>query len=404
MNKDARIVFLDRQSAPTIFTLISLAGVSALAMNMFLPALPQMAEHFETTPAVMGLSVGVFLAASAVIQILSGPISDTVGRRPVILIALAIYTIATAACIYAPSATVFLVLRAVQASAAACMTLARAIVRDTTEGPRAASVIAYVTMGMAVVPMLAPAAGGFLGRYYGWEANFVVLVLVGVALMALVWWDLGETHPSDGSSLRAQLREYPELLKSPRFWGYCLAAALGSGAFFAYLGGAPFVGSVVFGLEPQELGIVFGAPALGYFFGNFLSGRFSQRVGVDRMVLGGLLITTASASVSLLISATGNGSVASFFGSMTFLAIGNGMTIPNATAGMLSVRPHLAGSASGLGSAIMIGGGAGLSALAGFALAGGNSEVPLALIMAASSAAGLPFILYVMARSRRLRR
>lgn len=404
MTTESQQKFLDSSSAPHLFTLISLAGVSALAMNVFLPVLPQMADHFATTPAIMGLSVGVFLASSAVIQIVTGPVSDMIGRRPVILWSLVIFMLATVACIFAPNAATFLVFRAIQASAAVGMTTARAIVRDTNEGPRAASLIAYVTMGMAVVPMLAPAAGGFLGRYFGWESTFILLLVVGLVIFAMVWWDLGETHPASGATLGEQFRQYPELLKSVRFWCYCLASALGSGAFFAYLGGAPFVGTEVFGLEPQELGVYFGAPALGYIVGNFLSGRYSQRIGINRMILAGLCLTTTAAGISLIISLGGNGSVASFFGAMTFLAIGNGMTIPNATAGMLSVRPHLSGTASGLGSAMMIGGGAVLSALAGFELEGGHSEVPLVLIMTVSAAAGLPFIAYVMWRDFRLKR
>jgi len=170
-----------------------------------------------------------------------------------------------------------------------------------------------------------------------------------VAVLALVWADLGETAVLRPMRLSDQLREYPDLLRAPRFWGYCLASAFASGAFFAYLGGAPFVGLVVFGLDPAQLGLYFGAPALGYGTGNFLSGRYSRHFGLNRMILAGTLTTLAGISVLVLIEAAGGTTAAIFFGLSATVGLGNGLVMPNATAGMLSVRPHMAGTASGLG-------------------------------------------------------
>src|SRR6056297_3182620 len=181
-----------------------------------------------------------------------------------------------------------------------------------------------------------------------------------------------------------------------------MSAALSSGAFFAYLGGAPFVGAQVFGMDPATLGLFFGAPAIGYFLGNFLSGRFSVRIGVNRMVLWGTIVNAAGLSLSLALFYAGLGSPLSFFGLMTFMGLGNGMTIPNATAGALSVRPHLAGTASGLAGALMIGGGAALSALAGLLLAPGRGAFPLLWLMVATGVAAVITIRLVMRRERRL--
>ena len=189
------------------------------------------------------------------------------------------------------------------------------------------------------------------------------------------WADLGETASTSGKGLLEQFGEYPELLRAPRFWGYSLAAGFCSGAFFAYLGGAPFIGSEVFGMRPAELGVYFGAPAVGYFAGNFITGRYATTFGVNVMVFWGCIANAVGGAVSLLIFLAGYGTPLSFFGMMTLVGIGNGLCIPNATAGMLSVRPHLAGTASGLGGAIMIGGGAVLSALAGVLLSTRNRRV-----------------------------
>ncbi|MDJ0626663.1 MAG: multidrug effflux MFS transporter [Rhodobacter sp.] len=394
--------FRDRTTPPHIFTLILVAGLSALSMNVFLPSLPIMTEYFQTEYRLMQLSVAIYLGVNAVLQVVVGPISDRYGRRPVMLGGLVIFILATLGCIYAPTVEVFLAFRMMQAIVVVGMVLSRAIVRDMVPQDQAASMIGYVTMGMAVVPMIGPGIGGVLDEAFGWQSNFWLLAILGLATLWLVWSDLGETATQASASFAEQFRQYPELLTARRFWGYCLAAAFGSGAFFAYLGGAPYVGSEVFGLGPAELGLYFGAPAFGYFLGNFASGRYSVRFGINRMILAGSLIVTAGMACSLLIFYAGFGSINSFFGFMTFVGLGNGLMLPSANAGMLSVRPHLAGTASGLGGAIIIGGGAALSALAGALLYPGTGAFPLLWIMFLTSAMALASILYVLRRERSL--
>jgi DHA1 family bicyclomycin/chloramphenicol resistance-like MFS transporter len=312
------------------------------------------------------------------------------------------FSVATLGCIYAPDIYTFLGFRMAQAVIVTAMVLSRAVVRDCVPQDQAASMIGYVTMGMAVVPMIGPAFGGVLDQVFGWQANFWLLLILGLALFWLTWSDLGETAKVSGLTLGQQFAQYPELLKSPRFWGYAIASGMSSGAFFAYLGGAPYVGTEVFGMSPAVLGFFFGAPAIGYFLGNFISGRFSARIGVNRMVLIGTLINCTGILLSMLVFWLGLGSEWTFFGFMTFVGLGNGMTIPNATAGMLSVRPHLAGTASGLGGAIMLGGGAGLSALAGALLVPGTGAWPLLWIMLATAICAILAIQLVIWRSQRL--
>ncbi len=402
MTTDVPVRFLDRSTAPHIFTLILIAGVSALSMNVFLPSLPNMTTYFETEYRLMQLSVAIYLGVNAVLQIVVGPISDRYGRRPVVIWGFVLFVLASLGCIFATSVEVFLAFRMLQAFVVVGMVLSRAIVRDMVPQDQAASMMGYVTMGMAVVPMIGPAIGGVLDETFGWQSNFWMLALLGVAAIWLVWADLGETATQRSASFAEQFRQYPELLTARRFWGYCLAAAFASGAFFAYLGGAPFVGSEVFGLEPAVLGLYFGAPAVGYFLGNWASGRFSVRYGVNRMILAGTLIVLVGMALSLMTFLAGFGTAEIFFAFMTFVGLGNGMVIPNANAGMLSVRPHLAGSASGLGGAIMIGGGAALSALAGVLLTPGTGPFPLLWIMLITSVFALFSILYVIQRARRL--
>jgi DHA1 family bicyclomycin/chloramphenicol resistance-like MFS transporter len=390
------------RTPPHILTLVGLAGVSVLAMNVFLPSLPAMAEWFDTSYGMVQLSVALYLGANAVLQLVVGPLSDRYGRRPVILTGLALFMLATVGTLLATTIEVFLAFRMLQAAVVTAMVLSRAVVRDLYPQDQAASMIGYVTMGMSVVPMVAPALGGVLDGWFGWHANFWLLLAAGAAMWAWAWVDLGETATSRSSSFAAQFREYPELFRSQRFWGYAAAAAFASGAFFAYLGGAPFVGSTIFGLDPATLGLFFGAPAIGYFAGNGLSGRYSRRYGIDRMIVWGVIATAGGLALMFALFLAGLGTPWVFFGLITFVGLGNGLVIPNATAGMLSVRPHLAGTASGLGGALMIGGGALLSGLAGKLLTPDTGALPLIVIMLLSAAGAGISMAVVLRRNRAL--
>lgn len=392
----------DRTTPPHIGTLIIMAGLSALSMNIFLPSLPGMAEFFGTEYWVVQLTIPVYLAVNAVLQIIVGPISDKIGRRPVILWGMVGFLLATLGCIYSENIAVFLMFRMAQAIIVITMVLSRAIVRDIVSQDEAASMLGYVTMGIAVVPMIGPLIGGMLDQAFGWQSNFWLLFVLGALVLALTWSDIGETKSKTGLTLGQQFRQYPELLASPRFWGYSLASALSSGAFFAYLGGAPFVAKELFHMEPAVLGFFFGAPAAGYFLGNFISGRYSARFGVNRMVNWGCIINAVGVVVSMIFFLAGIGSEYSFFGLMTLVGVGNGMSIPNATAGAISVRPQLAGTASGLSGAIMLAGGASLSALAGALLTPESGAYPLLWIMLATALLGVAAIRVVIFRERQL--
>ncbi|WP_299649624.1 multidrug effflux MFS transporter [uncultured Jannaschia sp.] len=390
------------RTPPHILTLVALVSVSTLAMNVFLPSLPAMADYFQADYNVVARAVVLFLGVNAALQLFVGPISDRYGRRPVILTGIVLFLLATLGCILASSVETFLVFRMAQACIVVAMVLARAVVRDLYAQDRAASMLGYVTMGMAVVPMVSPAIGGWLDAHFGWHSNFWLMFVAGAALWVLTWFDLGETAPMSGGSLRSQVRQYPELLTSTRFWGYCLASAFASGAFFAYLGGAPYVGSVVYNMPPETLGLFFGAPAIGYMIGNGISGRFSQVAGVDRMILIGAIGQATGLGLLLTLTLLGFTSHWVFFGFITFVGLGNGLVIPNATAGMLSVRPHLAGTASGLGGAIMIGGGAALAEIAGHILPLGGGALPLIALMAVSGWAAIVSIIVTIRRNRQV--
>ena len=388
--------YLNRRTAPHITTLVLATTTGALAMNVFVPALPAMARYFETDYAIMQLAVSFYIGATAILQLFIGPASDRFGRRPVMLICLGIFNLATLAAIFAPSIGYLLLFRTLQGFAAAGMVLSRAIVRDTVGADLAASRLGYITMGMTLAPMLGPAIGGVLDEWFGWQSTFLLTLGMGCLAFLVVFADMGETNKSPSSSLGAQFAAYPELLRSRRFWGYTATAAFTSGGFFAFLGGAPYISSEVLRLSPSVYGAYFAIISLGYMTGNFLSGRLAARLGINRMMLSGNVIAGLGSLLALGLYASGFLHPIALFGPAFFTGIGNGVTLPSANAGMVSVRPHLAGSASGLGGALQIGGGGAMSIISGVLLTPESNVVPLFTIMLLTAVAAIVVNLYVI--------
>ena len=357
-----------------------------MSMNLFLPSLAHMADDFGVSYGVIQLSVGLYLALTGAAQIVLGPLADRIGRRPVLLGAFGIYVIASIGCALATGVVVFLACRMLQAVVYSAVVLARTIVRDTMPEGRAAATIGYVTMGMAMVPMVSPTLGGLLEAGPGWRSGFWLMAAMGGVAFLLVHFRVRETRRAGHASLRAQLAEYPDLLTDRRFWAYTVAMATSAGCYFAYLGGAPYLGREVFGLSPVTLGILFGATSLGYATGSLVSGRLSERRGIRAMIRAGTAVTTAAIALSLCLFLAGAGSAAVFFGLTILVGLGYGMSLPNATAGLMSGTPRLAASASGLGSATMILLGAVISVVAGIATESHGAIGLLALQLALSGA------------------
>lgn len=386
--------FLNNKTPPHIITLVLFTGVGAMNMNIILPSLPAMADYFNTDYAIVQLALSAYLGMTAILQLLVGPLSDRYGRRPIILISFCIFIVASLLTATATSFEMYMLGRLIQAAIVSGYALSRAIVRDIVPMEEAASMIGYITMGMALVPMLSPTIGGLLQEFFGWQSINILTAILGGAILVLIYFDLGETNQNPTTSFGAQFKEYPDLITSRRFWGYTLTSTFASGSYFAYLGGAPYSAEQHFGLSPSTIGLYFGLVAIGYMGGNFLSGRYTKKVGIHKMMLNGGVIVNIGISISIVLFLMGINHPAALFVPIIAVGLGNGMTLPSTMAGIVSVRPHLAGSASGLGGALMIGGGASLSVLAGILLTPTSGPLPLLYLMLASGIASILSILY----------
>lgn len=376
---------------PTIALLVAVSAVNPLALNIYLPSMPTLVDIFDTTAGMVQLTLSLYLAAVAIAQIGIGPLSDRHGRRPVLMWGLGIFIIGSVVCVMADTIETMLIGRVLQAAGGcAGIVLGRAIVRDLFDRSQAASMIGYVTMGLAVAPMIGPAIGGALDENFGWGTSSYLMVFLGIIVFIWAWFELHETNHNrapGGGGLRGLVRSYGVLARSPLFLSYALTSAFTSAVFFSFLGGAPFIAAKLMNMTPSTYGLYFMLVAAGYIVGNWTSGRFSARIGIGRMINGGNIILTLA--VIAIAAAFGMGHLhpLSLFGPMFIVGVGNGMSLPNAIAGAVSVRPDLAGAASGFTGSMQIGAGAITSALVGWLLTGvlwPGTIWPLVLVMAVS--------------------
>jgi DHA1 family bicyclomycin/chloramphenicol resistance-like MFS transporter len=329
-----------------------LAGITALApfsLQIYLPALPAIQASFAVTPGIVQLTLSLSILANALANLAYGPLSDHFGRRPVLLVGLAAFIAGSLACALASSIELLIVARIVQSvGGAAGMVLARAIVRDLYDRERSASIIAYLTMAMVVAPMLAPTIGAVLLDVASWRAIFLVVTGVGVALIWPIVVTLAETRPPEARRIGGPLSGAGALLRSGAFISYALQSTFGISIFFSFIAGAPYFMMDVLGRSATEYGLWFILVSAAFMAGNLVAGRFSARIGLDRMVLAGSVLGVAGAGVALTLLLAGYWMPLALFGPIMAVGLGNGFAVPNAQAGAVSVQPLLAGTASGI--------------------------------------------------------
>ena len=358
-----------------------MTALSVLSFNTIAPSLATIAVEFDATYAQVSFALSGFLAVNAALFLVLGPLSDRYGRRPVLLISVLIYIVASVGAALAQNLETFLTFRILQTTIAAGSVVSSAMVRDISGPDEAASRLGYLAMAMAIAPMLGPLIGGSLDQVLGWRATFWLFAALGAGLLVLSWADAGETNTRRQSRVAAQLRGYGDLISNTEFWAYTAVMVCGIGAFYVFIAGVPFVSAELFDLPPSLLGLGLGSITMGFFCGSFLSGRLSARLGLAGMIYWGRLLPVLGLGLGLLGHMFGLLGPALFFAAAITAGIGNGIATPSARAGSMSVRADLAGSASGLTGALILGVGAVLTQTTGALVSGGNSAALVLLLM-----------------------
>jgi DHA1 family bicyclomycin/chloramphenicol resistance-like MFS transporter len=327
-----------------------LAGIGPFSVDVYLPALPDIGRALHASPLEVQMTLSLYLIGFAIGQILYGPISDALGRKPVLLAAVITYCVAALTCFVSPSIELLIVARFVQGlGASGAGVLARAAVRDLYEGARAGREMSLLTLVMAVAPVIAPVIGGSLQVAFGWRAGFAFLLGVGLLNLVLVTLLLPETlrKPHRGG-VGAMVRGFGVIGRHPAFLAYTALAMLGFGGLFGWVAGSPFVLQDLLGLSPVAFGVAYATASVGVACGGFLATRLVTRLGIGRTAGLGAVIMTGGALAMVAATASGFHLAVSLPASMALYLCGYAVMLPQATVGAMMPFPDRAGSASSL--------------------------------------------------------
>ncbi|MDI9893907.1 multidrug effflux MFS transporter [Rhodococcus sp. IEGM 1381] len=389
-----------RERLRVILVLGALIALGPLTIDMYLPALPAIADDLNTPSSAVQLTLAGTLVGLALGQLVIGPLSDIIGRRLPLIVGTGVHILASVACIVAPNIAVLGGLRVVQGlGAAAAAVVAMAIVRDLFTGRAAATVLSRLMLVMGVAPVLAPSLGGAVLLVGSWRLVFAALAILGVGLLTLAIVSLRETLPPErrrASGVMPVLRTYRSLLRDAQFVVLVLVAALAMSSLFAYVAGSSFVLQEEFGLDEQQFAIVFAAGAISLIGASQLNVLLLGRFAPVQIVLTALSFGVVAGGVMVALAVTGTGGMAGFVVPLWFVLGAVGFVMPNAPALALSRHGEAAGGAAALLGAAQFGLGAIVAPIVG---ALGNDAVAVSTTMVVTSAAALIALGVITARS-----
>ncbi len=365
--------------------LAMLTALGPLSTDFYLPSLPEIVRVMGTDVAGAQATLSSFLFGFAAGQIVWGPLSDRIGRKPVLLAGLGLFALATLGCALAPSIEALTAARALQAlGASGPIVLGRAMVRDLYEGPRAGKELARMGMIMGLVPAVAPVIGGVLQVAFGWRSTFVASLVFALALTAVIVAVMPETlrqRSPQPLSLKAIFGGYGILLRNRAFRVYVALTAFAYAGLFAFISGSSFVLSGVYGLTPVQYGFSFAFGVLGFIGGTILAQRLVGSRGMDGVLGLGVLFLALGGLLMLGSVATGAGGALGIALSWAVYACGVGLTMPQAQASAMMPFPDRAGAASSFNGLCQMLLSACIGLLVGHLLKG--SALPLPLVMSA---------------------
>jgi DHA1 family bicyclomycin/chloramphenicol resistance-like MFS transporter len=375
---------------PSVPLLLSIQVGGIVAINVFVPSMPDIAQSLEATTAAVQLTITVFLVGFAAGQLVYGPISDRLGRRTVLFGGMFLFLAANAACAAAVSIDWLLAARLVQGFGACCgSVLVRAIVRDLYGREDAVRIMSYLAVGAGITAAISPSIGSAM-IVFGWRANFWFLAVAAALPMLLVYLWLPETHPPSrrlsgrGGGLSSA---YGTLLRSPSFLGYGLMVGTVNAQFFAFIAAAPFVLIDVLGVQPEAFGLLMLMSTGGFLVGSLMVARLSRRMAPNQIISIGTVAVFLSILLLVALALAGRFSVASIMVPMFLQGVASGFVFPPSMAMGVGAYPRIAGTASGMLGVFQMG----ASAVASFvaSLFVHDTILPVGLIMLLLAAIGL---------------
>lgn len=335
-----------------------LSAVGPFAIDMYLPALPEVARDLGTDEATAALTLTSYFIVFGFAQMIYGPMADAIGRKKPLMIGVCIFLVATVLAAIAPTMTALIAARALQGlGAATLMAVPRAVIRDMATGPAAAKIMATIMMVIAVSPMLAPLSGAFIMQWGSWREIFWVLAAVTVISLVLIIFVLPETlAPENRQPVRVDLMlsGAGRLLSDRRFMGLTMIGGFGMASFFVFLSAASFVYTKKYGLSPKQFSIAFAVNAIGFFAASQFAGWMTQKFGMDRVISVAITMFAGIATALAVIVVAGFDTLPVV---MVGLFVGNaflGLVMPTAMVMSLDPHPDIAGLASSLGGTVQM--------------------------------------------------
>ena len=384
------------------FVLVLAIAAAPLSLQIYLPAMPLAQAEFGATASGIQLTFSLAILSMALMPLVYGPLSDRYGRRRVLFIGLVIYAVGSILCALAQTALWLIIARVLQAvGASAGMVIVRAVVGDVYARDQAAKVMASLIVAMIVAPMIAPLLGGVIAQFLGWRAIFWIISAVALTMAVLVWAYLPETlkTPVKFTGLRGMALAFGQLLKEPLYVAFVGQGAFMMCSFYIFLACAPYVVVDVMGRPVAEFGLYFLLTTVGFTLGNVLAGRYSGRVGIERMIIIGSVLSFFATWSALGLSIAQIWIPVAIFGPIMVMGCANGLCLPNSSAGAIAVKPELAGSASGLMTSLQMGAAAIASQITGGIQNG--TPYPMSIGMASASVLAMVTFLVFLHLSRR---
>jgi len=340
---------LGRHAQAPFLLLVAMTACGTLGMHIIIPALPDTARALNISISTVQLTITLYLIGLAIGQLVYGPLSDRLGRRPVLLAGLSLFTAASVATAVAPNATVLIGARVLQSlGGCAGLVLGRAAVRDGATAETAAGRLALLTLVMSMVPAVAPAIGGYVTAYVGWRASYVLLAAIGGAVLAAALLILPETHRPQGGSARRMLAGYGRLLRSRAFCGYAIGGACSTTAFYGFMSASPFIFENYLHQSTQRVGLYYLVLMLGVAGGSLGANRLAGRLPVKTALRIANVTAIVGAALFAIADITDRLTVLTVVGPVTLFMFGAGMASPFALVGSVSVNPQAIGAASGM--------------------------------------------------------
>ena len=341
------------RTPPKNLTLSIMAGLYILAQIIVVPALPELQKIFSSDYRTIQLSIAVFLLGAAIVNIIAGPLSDRFGRRPIALIFYVIFFSASLGSFLSTNIYLFLFFRFLQSSSAAGMVLVRAIVGDIYSAKEATVMFGHISIIMALGPLIGPFLGGLITENFGALNIFTFLSILGFMIFLVAFFDLKETNSTKSVSFFKQLKNYPTLFTSIRFWPPTIVSSFSFSIFSIFFVGGPFVATFEYSLSPMSTGLYFAFPPIGFIIGNLLISKFASLYSTKIFLFHGAFLVTLG-PIAILILTSYFSSPMAFFIPIIIITIGTGIIWPIANTEIVKSVPSLGGSASGISSALMV--------------------------------------------------